>query len=209
MVLERQVQMLEAIRVERVVLVTGYLHSDVRLAVRGLSTPLDIEIVVEDEPRGTAEALRFAAQFVSSEKVVFMNGDTLIEKASWGTIADALVGTLVPAMTLFGNDSIPMDNADSYEVQDGLVVSRKRETRAEWISRAGNTKVSSGIVVMKYQKIPFGGQAPLTNGETIESVFIDPLIENGEVFFHPKNINFYDVGSELGFVNAENIFSQD
>ncbi|WP_293050233.1 nucleotidyltransferase family protein [Paludibacter sp.] len=63
--------------ISKVILSLGYRHELVEEWLHSFSTPLEVEIVVEEEPLGTGGGVKFALEKVTDNKALVVNGDTL------------------------------------------------------------------------------------------------------------------------------------
>jgi D-glycero-alpha-D-manno-heptose 1-phosphate guanylyltransferase len=85
-VLQRNIDELLKIGIEKIVVAAGYLADEISRQV--IDIP-GVEVIVEEETLGTGGAVKNAAQFITDDKFIVMNGDTfyfgnLIEYVDWG-----------------------------------------------------------------------------------------------------------------------------
>lgn len=81
--------------VDRVLVVVNYLADQIEAFLRGQKHQPNWEIVRQEQPRGTGDALRSCRERLRSESFLVLNGDDLYGAADLAALADRPAGLLV------------------------------------------------------------------------------------------------------------------
>lgn len=168
----------------RFIIATGYLGDQVKATIgAGQALGLDVRYSEEDEPLGTAGALRRAILVARADRCLVLNGDTFLD-ADPGPVVDAVDGDVVVALAVtrevkddrYGRVRV----AESGEVE--AFVPAGRETAG--LVSAGVYCVSRHIV----DRIPAAGPASL------EHDVLPALVADRRVVAVERTGYFVDIG---------------
>ena len=98
--LERQLETLAAHGVRRAVILAGHGADELRAGLGSRTAGVELDWSVEDQPLGTAGALRLAARFVDGP-VWVLNGDTIAEGDPWALERDRWERGAIGAVALY------------------------------------------------------------------------------------------------------------
>jgi NDP-sugar pyrophosphorylase family protein len=175
---------LASLGIQKVVLLTGYLHEQIVAACGdGKQFGLDIIYSEEKEPLGTAGALSYARRFLQdSPEFLLLNGDTHLTCSIEGLVksplrssALGLIGIVKPDdAKRYGTVEINSENGD-------IVAFREKDEKSTGLVSAGIYKLSSSI----FNFIPEGKASSLeqdifpvliANNHPIQSFFLDGIL---------------------------------
>lgn len=186
-------EQLDSAGVRNVVLCTGHKGDEVQEQLGNTYRSLSLAYSQEDEPLGTAGALRQALPRLNSDPVLVMNGDSyanadlnaFLEWFSQKELAAALVLTRVPETNRYGRVILDKDSrVQIFEEKGG-------KANPGWIS--------AGIYLFRkelLEKIPPG------KPYSLEREFFPLLVKKG-LYGYPCKTEFLDVGTPDSYAEAE------
>ena len=207
-ILDIQLEMLWQIGVTKSTVVTAHMHNAVEAHLTRLESPMDVRIVKEDTPTGTLRALEAGLSGLSPEwEVLWLNGDTLIPKSSWGILAEVVATNPKEKIIALGSTSPPLDYSDSFQLSNNAIVGRRRLSADEATNARTPQYFSSGLFFSKVGSLQnWIQQTEGSSNGSIEAGLIELAIRDKRAHLHPKSIEFFDIGTPLGHARAENFF---
>lgn len=146
--LEYHYQLLANSRIQSVQVVTGHLADQVQTLANIISSDKDVEIIQEDEQRGTVSAVQLAAQMSNSDRFLILLGDILcsfdVDKfiENWKASQKTVAVVAHPSLH-------PQDSDVAYPSHEGNVI-----VRSKGESKVGIPNMSSaGIFAMTREAI--------------------------------------------------------
>lgn len=182
--------------VEHIVFSAGYLADALRSVVGdGSSFGVTVDYAVEDEPLGTAGAIRNAERFLADETFLALNGDVL---------TDVDVGELVAFHRDKGGDGTiyltPVDDPRRY----GLVRLREDGSVVEFLEKpgpehSGRALINAGIYVLEPRILEL---IPPGRLFSIERGIFPKLAEQGILFGFSSECYWRDIGTPASYLTA-------
>ena len=195
---ERQIAWLEGHGIRDIVLCVGHGADRVRESLGdGAALGVTVAYSAEDEPLGTAGALRLAAPFVDGPTLV-VNGDTLAECDPWALERARWERGAVGALALFEVDDARATGRVECDAQGRVLRFVEKDP-----AHRGPAWVSGGVYAFAaalWSRIPGAGPASL------ERDVLPRLAAAGELVGERLPGSFYDVGTPESWERAERRF---
>jgi D-glycero-alpha-D-manno-heptose 1-phosphate guanylyltransferase len=187
-------EQLSAAGVRKVVLCTGYLAEQIRAVVGHRYGDLQILYSQENQPVGTAGALRLAHPLLESDPVLAMNGDSYCDLdlpafLSWHRQKEALASLALVHM----QDTARFGRV-SFEAGGAILRFGEKESKgAGWIN-AGIYLLSQGLL----------RTIPEQSNVSMEYEVFPRFVGKG-LFGYPQGRRFLDIGTPASYAEAENV----
>ena len=182
--------------IQHVVLSSGYLSELIREVVGdGSHFGLRVSYVVEDEPLGTAGAIKNAESQLAPERFLALNGDVLSDVDLSGLVAKHAAKGAMGTIYL-----TPVDDPRRY----GLVLLRPDDSISDFLEKpgaefAGPALINAGVYVLEpevLEMIPAGRMFSIERG-------VFPLLaQAGSLFGHATTDYWRDIGTPESYLAA-------
>lgn len=177
--------------VDRVILATGHMHSQVETLIGNRYKSLEVNYSRELEPLGTGGAVRCALRSCKEEDVLVLNGDTLC-KASYVSLFQS---TLISALAMLLIKVSDTRRYGKVEVHEGMVCAftEKASSKGKGLINAGVYRVSQSVFD------PY----PLPEKFSFESDFLGRYTNALSPAAVVENAFFIDIGIPEDFQRAQ------
>lgn len=176
----------------RVILALGHLADQVQSHVEGGIDGLDLVTSIEPEPLGTAGAIAHALPLVSSDQIVVMNGDSLIDAEIGAFVSWSIVKRIEAALI-----AAHVEEASRYGVL-GLDDDDVIETFAEKPKVNGSAWINAGVYWLG--AAPLRMIASLGRGSLERDVL--PKLPAGCLRAYRSTAPFIDIGTPESLADA-------
>lgn len=186
--------------IQKVILCTGYLGAQVQTTFEASSHQLDLIYSQEPSPLGTGGALRLALDYIQSDSVLVMNGDSFCEISIgefWLSHADRQTDVTI-ALTQVSDTSrygrVEVDSA-------GKILNfaeKGNSTSVGWIN--------AGIYLIKRELI---SEIPRDQVISLEQEILPNWIEHKSVYSYPTQGKFIDIGTPSSYALAQSFFGEE
>jgi len=195
----RLIDVFKSVGIKRVILALGHGADDV-LDVIANSAPPEIAIVksIENEPLGTAGALRHALPLMCSDKILVTNGDSYINADLRALLKFHITSKADITMTLSEVDNVSRYGLVSVNsIGEVITFHEKQESSfGRGIINAGMYCIQREII----KKIPLGNVS-------LEKDVLPKFCKNG-LFGIKLGNRFIDIGTPDDYFRAANFFAQ-
>jgi mannose-1-phosphate guanylyltransferase len=182
--------------VERAVFSSGYLSDAIRQTIGdGDAYGISVRYVVEDQPLGTAGAIRNARSELSGRRLLAFNGDVLTD-VDVSALAEFHVDKGAAATILL----TPVEDPRRY----GLVRLRADDSVAEFLEKPGSENVGPGLInAGVYALEPeVLEMIPPGRAVSIERDVFPRLAADGRLFGYVSNAYWRDIGTPDSYLSA-------
>lgn len=193
-------EQLSAAGIQEVILCTGYLGDQVQTTFEKSDRQLNLIYSQEPSPLGTGGALRLALDYIKSDSVLVMNGDSFCEIGIgdfWRSHGDHQADVTI-ALTQVSDTSrygrVEVDSA-------GKVVNF-----AEKGNSTGVGWINAGIYVIKQELI---SEIPSDRVISLEQEILPAWIEYKSVYSYPTQGKFIDIGTPTSYALAQSFFGEE
>lgn len=182
--------------------------SEIRDAIRKISSLASIVYVRQKEQRGIVDAIMQARPWVGDEPFAVMSGDDIID-----SVTPALK-QLIRIYERYRSPVVALKKVSMEEISKYGVISGKKVAARIWrvsgsVEKPDPAKAPSNMmIVVKYIFTPeiwgyFEKVRPAPNGELYIPPAIDAYTKKGGRFYgYEVNGNYYDCGDKLGYLKA-------
>lgn len=191
-ILDHQLFRLRQQGASRVILALGHLADQVRTHVEGGVDGLDLLTSIEPEPLGTAGAIAHALPLIRSDRIVVMNGDSLIDAE-----IDAFVNWTTTNKIEAGLIAAHVEEAGRYGVL-GLDDDDVIETFTEKPKVDGSAWINAGVYWLS--AAPLSMIASLGRGSLEHDVL--PKLPAGRLRAYRSSAPFIDIGTPESLAEA-------
>ena len=180
-------KMLAANGIQKVVLLTGYMHEKIKAACQeGAAFGLEIVYSEEKEPLGTAGALRHADHLLQTEEhFLLMNGDTYLDCPIEPVLSKPLSPEILGIVCLCAPDETARFGSVQLNNRNQIEAFREKDTESTGFVNAGIYKLSRHIL----ERIPKNQFCSL------ETDIFPTLAAKQALLGLPLNGLFYDIGT--------------
>ena len=184
--------------------------------IRDIAELVDIEFIIQDEPRGLGHAIYCAKDFIGEEDFAVMLGDDLIINKNGEPVLSQLLKVYEKTnSSVLGVQQVEKKNVDKYGIvspveTDGRLMKINGMKEKPSIENApsncavlGRYVLTNGIFdILKNQKPGKNNEIQLTDA-------IVTLMEKEEVYAYDFEGVRYDIGDKFGYIKATIDFALD
>lgn len=189
---------LEDAGLHKVVLCTGYMADAVSKEIGDTYKSLKIIYSKEDDPLGTAGAIKLAVPHLDSEYILVMNGDSYIDTdlnnfLNWhveNNCSASILLTKVNDISRYGKVVV---------AEDGQIVNFEEKG-----GESGPGWINAGVYLLDKETLKY---LPQETPSSMEKQFFPALAGKGLYGFQSKG-EFFDIGTPESYAKAELFFSQ-
>ncbi len=198
---------------EKVILCTGYMGEQFETILGRKYKSLSLHYSREDEPLGTAGAIRNALDLITSDTVILLNGDSYCDIALPSLLAWHFDKNAACTLSLARMPDVSRYGSVNFDANH-LVTSFSEKTlsgKRGWIN-AGIYCLCREIISclpenknISLEKDIFPALLPIKKINKFTKLFSNLLIDKG-FFAFPQDVEFIDIGIPSSYKEAENFF---